>query len=155
MGQHAEGSLEAKGFKIAIVVSRFNTAITKNLLAGAERRLIQCGVAVKDLDIFWVPGSFEIPRVVKTLAETEKYDGILPLGCVIRGETPHFEYIAREVSHGLMRLALEYETPIVFGVLTTDNTEQASARAGLKSNKGAEAAESLVEVINLLKNIEK
>ncbi|MBI1743732.1 6,7-dimethyl-8-ribityllumazine synthase [Candidatus Acetothermia bacterium] len=155
MGQHAEGSLEAKGFKIAIVVSRFNTAITKNLLAGAERRLIQCGVAVKDLDIFWVPGSFEIPRVVKTLAETEKYDGILPLGCVIRGETPHFEYIAREVSHGLMRLSLEYETPIVFGVLTTDTVEQASARAGLKSNKGAEAAESLVEVINLLKNIEK
>lgn len=147
--------MEAKGFKIAIVVSRFNTAITKNLLAGAERRLIQCGVAVKDLDIFWVPGSFEIPRVVKTLAETEKYDGILPLGCVIRGETPHFEYIAREVSHGLMRLSLEYETPIVFGVLTTDTVEQASARAGLKSNKGAEAAESLVEVINLLKNIEK
>lgn len=155
MGQHAEGSLDAKGFKIAIVVSRFNTAITKNLLAGAERRLIQCGVAVKDLDIFWVPGSFEIPRVVKALAATKKYDGILPLGCVIRGETPHFEYISRAVSHGLMQLSLEYETPIVFGILTTDTVEQASARAGLKSNKGAEAAESLVELINLLKGIKE
>ena len=153
MAQHAEGSLDGKSLKIAIVVSRFNTTITKNLLAGAERRLVQCGVNIKDLDIYWVPGSFEIPRVAKALAESEKYDGILPLGCVIRGDTPHFEHISREVSRGLMQLALEYETPIVFGVLTTDNTEQASARAGLKANKGADAAESLVELINLLKTI--
>jgi 6,7-dimethyl-8-ribityllumazine synthase len=153
MAQHVDGRLDAKDLKIAIVVSRFNATITKNLLAGAERRLAQCGANIKDIDIYWVPGSFEIPRAVKALAETRKYDGILPLGCVIRGETPHFEQIAREVSHALMQLSLASKTPIVFGVLTTDTVEQAATRSGLKSNKGAEAAESLVELIQLLKSI--
>jgi 6,7-dimethyl-8-ribityllumazine synthase len=160
MGRHAEGpakgthsSLDAKNLKIAIVVSRFNSLITAKLLAGAERKLSELGVAEPDLHVYWVPGAFEIPRAVRALAQQKKYDGILPLGCVIRGETPHFEHISREVSQGLMRLSLECDTPIVFGVLTTDTVKQARARAGAKLNRGAEVAQSLIELINLLKKI--
>lgn len=144
------GSLKGEGLKIGIVVSRFNSSITKNLLNGAVDRLLRSGVAEEDIEIAWVPGSFELPKVVKLLAEFKRYDGIIPLGCVIRGETPHFEYIAREVAKGVARLNLEYDLPIVFGVLTTGTVEQAIERAGVKVNKGAQAAESLIEMVNLL-----
>ncbi len=155
MGQRGEAKnkLSAKGLKIAIVVSRFNTAITQSLLAGAIQSLIAHGASEKAISVFWVPGAFEIPRLVKALAESEKYDGILPLGCVIRGETPHFEYISNEVSRGLMQLSLAYKTPLVFGVLTTDTLTQAKARSGKKSNKGGEVTESLLELIQALKSV--
>jgi 6,7-dimethyl-8-ribityllumazine synthase len=155
MGQRGEAKpkLNAKGLRFAIVVSRFNPAITHALLSGARDNLIKHGASEKAISLFWVPGAFEIPRLVKALCESKQYDGILPLGCVIRGETPHFEYISREVSRGLMQLSLEYETPLVFGVLTTDTLAQAEARSGKKSNKGAEVAESLLELIQILKSV--
>jgi 6,7-dimethyl-8-ribityllumazine synthase len=148
-----EGSLAGEGLKIGIVVSRFNSFITERLLDGAVDKLSRCGVNEKDIDIVWVPGSFEIPKAVKALAKLGKYDGILPLGCVIRGETPHFEYIAAEVTKGLAKLNLDLAIPIAFGVLTTDTTDQAIERAGVKTNKGADAAESLIEMINLIRRL--
>lgn len=155
MSRKVEGRLSGLGLKIAIVVSRFNSMITQRLLEGALERLRLLGVKEEDADIVWVPGAFELPQAAKALAQTGHYDGILPLGCVIKGETPHFEYICQAVTQGLTRLALESKTPLVFGVLTTDTEEQALERAGLKSNKGAEAAESLIELINALRAIEK
>lgn len=140
-----EGSREGARLKIAIVVSRFNHEITQKLLSNARARLTQLGVSEADIEIIWVPGAFEIPQVVKLLANSQRYDGILPLGCVIRGETAHFEHIARTVFDGLMRLTIECATPIVFGVLTVYTEEQAWARI----EKGTEVAESLVELISL------
>lgn len=145
MSQAFEGSLEK--LKIAIVVSRFNQEITQELLNKAQARLRELGVT--DIDTVWVPGAFEIPAIVKLLATSRRYDGILPLGCVIKGETTHFEHIARAVSDNLARLTLECETPIVFGVLTTYTEEQAWARV----QKGADAAESLVELIDLRRRL--
>lgn len=143
MSQTFEGRRDGTGFKIAIVVSRFNREITEEMLQLAQARLQELGVT--DIDIIWVPGAFEIPGTVKLVATSRRYDGVLPLGCVIKGETAHFDHIARTVSDGLMRLTLECTTPIVFSVLTPYTEEQAWARV----HKGAEAAQSLIELINL------
>lgn len=144
-----EGARDGRGFKIAVIVSRFNLEITQAMLQAAQGRLRALGIAASDLDVFWVPGAFEIPATVKLLAESRRYDGVLPLGCIIQGETAHFEQIARTVSDGLMKLSLECATPMVFGVLTTYTEEQARARI----EKGAEAAESLVQLIQLSRQL--
>jgi 6,7-dimethyl-8-ribityllumazine synthase len=151
MSRTIEGGLSAEGLRIAVVVSRFNRGITEKLLEGALDRLRRLGLPDEGVDVVWVPGAFELPQAVRALMRTGKYDGILPLGCVIRGETPHFEHICRAVTQGLAQLALAGEVPLVYGVLTVETPEQAWARAGLKSNKGAEAAEALVELIHALR----
>ena len=153
MAKEVHGRLEGKGLKIAIVVSRFNSTVTERLLAGARDRLLRSGVDERDIDIYWVPGAFELPQAVRALIEKGGYDGILPLGCLIRGETPHFEYLASVVSRELARMGVEKGMPLVFGVLTTDTPEQALERSGIKANKGAEAAESPLELIDLLRQI--
>lgn len=149
-----EGSLVAENIKIAIVVGRFNEFIGGKLLSGALDGLNRHGVIKYDIDIFWVPGAFEIPLVAKKAAKTGRYDGVLCLGAVIRGSTPHFEYVSSEVSKGIANVGLETEIPIIFGILTTDSIEQAIERAGTKSgNKGFDAALTAIEMINLLKEI--
>lgn len=135
--------------KIAVVVSHFNKEITQEMLKAAQEELRQSGVLESDMTVIWVPGAFEIPAIVKRLAQSGRYDGILPLGCVIKGETAHFEHIARAVTDGLMRVTLECDTPIVFGVLTPYTEEQAWARV----YKGAEVAKSLIELINLRRKL--
>lgn len=150
-----KGELSGRGLKIGITISRFNSTITKGLLEGAVDKLKRCGVKEDDIEVAWVPGAFELPQVIKKMAELKRYDGIIALGCVIRGETPHFAYIASEAASGIAKLNLEYDIPIAFGVLTTDTIEQAMERSGLKLNKGAQAAESLLEMINLLRRIEE
>ncbi len=155
MAKVFEGSKGGSGLKIAIAVSRFNESITQRLLASARDALIAHGVSEKNIDVAWVPGAFELPRAVQALLEREEYDGILPLGCVIRGETPHFEYICQSVTSGITMLSLDADAPVVFGILTTETEEQAMARAGDLGNKGKEAAEALLELINLLRTIRR
>lgn len=155
MGKTPKRKLPGDGLKIAVAVSRFNSSITQRLLQGALTSLTKLGVDERDIDVIWVPGAFELPQAVRRLADRERYDGILPLGCVIRGETHHFEYICQSVTSGLTQLALQARTPIVFGVLTTDTVEQAAARAGAKVNKGAEAAKSLIELIHTLNSLKR
>ncbi|MCF6093483.1 6,7-dimethyl-8-ribityllumazine synthase [Microaerobacter geothermalis] len=148
-----EGHLVATGLKIGIVVGRFNDFISSRLLAGAEDALIRHGVKEEDIDIAWVPGSFEIPFVAKKMAETHKYDAIITLGAVIRGATPHFDYVSSEVSKGVAQVSLQTGIPVIFGVLTTDTIEQAVERAGTKSgNKGWEAGLTAIEMANLNKS---
>lgn len=154
MSRTIEGELSAQGLKLAIAVSRFNRGITEKLLEGALERLSRLGASEEDIDVLWVPGAFELPQSVKALMKTRRYDGILPLGCVIRGETPHFEYICQAVTQGLAQLALEGEVPIVYGIITADTPQQAWERAGIKGNKGAEAAEALVELIRALRTLD-
>jgi len=154
MGKVYEGGLDGSGLRIGIVVSRFNDLITDRLLAGALDRLRRSNVPEGSIDIAWVPGSFEVPRAAKQMAETGRYDGIAALAAVIRGATPHFEYIAAEVSKGLARLSTDSPVPIAFGIITADTIEQAIERAGTKAgNKGSDAAESLIEMINVLREI--
>lgn len=149
-----EGSLVAKGIKIGIVVGRFNEFIGGKLLSGAMDGLNRHGVAEEDIEIFWVPGAFEIPLAAKKVAKTKRYDAVICLGAVIRGSTPHFDYVSSEVSKGIANVGLETEVPIVFGVLTTDTIEQSIERAGTKSgNKGFDAALTAIEMVNLLKKI--
>ncbi len=149
-----EGFYEGEGLKIGIVVSRFNVFITQKLLEGALDVLKRHRVSERDVYVAWVPGAFEIPLVAKKLAQTGKFDAILCLGAIIRGATPHFEYVAAEASKGIAQVMLETGIPIIFGILTTDTIEQAIERAGTKAgNKGAEAALSALEVANLLKRI--
>jgi 6,7-dimethyl-8-ribityllumazine synthase len=149
-----EGFYEGEGLKIGIVVSRFNVFITQRLLEGALDVLRRHRVPEKNVYVAWVPGAFEIPLVAKKLAQTGKFDAILCLGAIIRGATPHFEYVAAETSKGIAQVMLETGIPIIFGILTTDTIEQAIERAGTKAgNKGAEAALSALEVANLLKKI--
>jgi 6,7-dimethyl-8-ribityllumazine synthase len=151
-----EGKLIAKGLKFGIVVSRFNELVTSKLLDGALDCLKRHDADEKDIDIFFCPGSFEIPLVAKKIALTGKYDALICLGAVIRGETPHFDYIANEVSKGIAQVQLETGIPIAFGILTTDDVEQALNRAGIKSgNKGWDAALTAIEIANLLKQIKK
>jgi 6,7-dimethyl-8-ribityllumazine synthase len=151
-----EGKLIAKGLKFGIVVSRFNELVTSKLLDGALDCLKRHDADEKDIDIFFCPGSFEIPFVAKKIALTGKYDALICLGAVIRGETPHFDYIANEVSKGIAQVQLETGIPIAFGILTTDDVEQALNRAGIKSgNKGWDAALTAIEMANLLKQIKK
>ena len=146
------GQLIAKGFKFAVVVSRFNEFITGRLLEGAIDAIARSDGKQEDIDVIRVPGAFEIPLVVKRAALSKKYDAIICLGAVIRGETPHFDYIASEVTKGIALLNLEFTIPITYGIITADNTEQAIERAGNKmGNKGFEAARSAIELLNLFK----
>jgi 6,7-dimethyl-8-ribityllumazine synthase len=150
MPKVTEGKLNAQGLKFAIVVSRFNDFICEHLLSGALDVLIRNGAADGDIEVFKVPGAFEIPQVAKKAALSKKFDAVICLGAVIRGATPHFEYIAAEVSKGVAMIGLEGDVPVAFGVLTTDNLEQAIERAGTKSgNKGWDAALSAIEMANL------
>ncbi|HDR5039304.1 TPA: 6,7-dimethyl-8-ribityllumazine synthase, partial [Bacillus anthracis] len=136
-----EGKLISQGLKFGIIVGRFNEFIGGKLLSGALDALKRHGVEEADIDITWVPGAFEIPLVAKKMAKSEKYDGIICLGAVIRGATPHFDYVSSEVTKGVASVSLDTEIPIIFGVLTTDTIEQAIERAGTKSgNKGYDAA---------------
>ena len=147
-----EGDLIGSGLKVGIVVSRFNELLSSRLLGGAEDALARHGVAAEDVDIAWVPGAFEIPLVAQKLADSERYDAIVALGVVIRGATPHFEYVAAEVSKGVAHVGLESGVPVAFGVVTADSIEQAVERAGTKhGNKGWDAAISAIEMANLLK----
>ena len=147
-----EGKLEAKGFRFAIVVSRFNSFVSDRLLEGALDALKRHGSDDKMIDIYMVPGAFEIPLVAKRLAKKKDVDAIICLGAVIKGGTPHFHYIASEVAKGVAMVSLESEKPISFGILTTENIEQAIERAGAKAgNKGFDAAMSAIEMVNLLK----
>jgi len=154
MNKHFEGSLLGKGLRFGLVVSRFNEFITKKLLEGAQDALRRHGVNEADIDIAWVPGSFEIPLVAKKLAQSKKYDAVICLGAVVRGGTPHFEYIAAEVTKGIAKVGLETGLPVIYGVITADTLEQAIERAGTKmGNKGFQAAEDAIEMANLLKSI--
>ena len=149
-----EGKLDASGLKLAIVISRFNNFITRALLEGAMDAIKRHNGNEEDVEVFWTPGSFEIPLVAKKLAETGKYDAIICLSAIIRGGTPHFDYIAAETSKGIANTMLQTMTPISFGVLTTDTIEQAIERAGTKmGNKGFDAALSAIEMANLFKAI--
>jgi 6,7-dimethyl-8-ribityllumazine synthase len=149
-----EGNLNAKDIRFALVASRFNDFIGEKLIDGALDALIRHGAKEEDIGIFKVPGSFEIPLTAKKLAKTGNFDAVICLGVVIRGATPHFEYISAEVSKGIALTSLETETPISFGILTTDNIEQAIERAGSKGgNKGWDAAVSAIEMVNLIRKI--
>jgi 6,7-dimethyl-8-ribityllumazine synthase len=149
-----EGKLNAEGIKTGIIVSRFNEMISSRLLSGALDCLERHGADINKIDIYYVPGSFEIPVLAKKLASAKKYDSIICLGAVIRGGTPHFDYIAAEVSKGIANVSLEYNTPVIFGVLTTDTIEQAIERAGTKAgNKGWDAALTAIEMSNLFKKL--
>jgi len=148
-----EGNMIATGQKYAIVVGRFNEFIGSKLLSGAIDTLLRHGVSDEDIDVVWSPGAFEIPLVAKKLSK-KGYDGILCLGAVIRGATSHFDFVSSEVSKGIASVSLESEVPVIFGVLTTDNIEQAIERAGTKAgNKGVEAALAAIEMANLLQKI--
>lgn len=150
-----EGKLIGTDLNVAIVVSRFNDFITGRLLEGAKDTLIRHEVNADNIDVAYVPGAFEIPLVAKKLAEKEKYDAVITLGCVIKGSTSHYNYVCNEVSKGISRANDVTNTPVIFGVLTTDNIEQAVERAGTKAgNKGSEAAISAIEMANLLKSID-
>lgn len=146
--------LDAAGLKFGIIVSRFNEFVTSRLLAGAKDALIRHNAAEESLTVAWVPGSWELPLAAKAMIQSGRYDAVICLGCVIRGQTPHHEYIAAETSKGLAHVSLESGVPVGFGVLTTDTIEQAIERAGSKSgNKGADAALSALEMVNLLRSL--
>lgn len=147
-----EGNLDAKGLTFGIVVSRFNSFICERLLEGAIDALIRHGAADADITVARVPGAFEIPMAAKAMSATGRYDAVICLGAVIRGSTPHFDYVAAEVSKGVASVSLESGVPIAFGVLTTDTIEQAVERAGTKAgNKGFEAAVTAIETANVMK----
>ncbi|RLC49362.1 MAG: 6,7-dimethyl-8-ribityllumazine synthase [Candidatus Cloacimonadota bacterium] len=149
-----EGKLVSKEIKYAIIVSRFNEFINNKLLEGALDCLLRHGSAEKDIEVIWVPGAFELPLVAQKAASLEKYDAVICLGTVIRGATPHFDYISSEVSKGIANVALKAGKPVIFGVLTTDSIEQAIERAGTKNgNKGWDAALSAIEMVNLFRSI--
>lgn len=149
-----EGELQAKGLRFCIIVSRFNDFITERLLDGAKDCLLRHGAEDKDIDIVKVPGAFEIPLMAKAMAKKGIYNGVICLGTVIRGATPHFEYVAAEVSKGIAQVSLETGVPVVFGVITSDTIEQAIERAGSKAgNKGWDAALTAIEMAQILKKI--
>ncbi len=158
MGEYsaAAGSVDGQGMRIAIVVSRFNQHITGELLAGARRALLDAGVAEEDVTVAWVPGAFELPLVAKHLASSGWCDSVVCLGAVIRGDTPHFDFVAGEAARGLQEAALATGIPIVFGVLTTDTLQQALDRiGGSEGHKGEEAANTALEMIELLRQLAK
>ncbi|NLE08809.1 MAG: 6,7-dimethyl-8-ribityllumazine synthase [Dehalococcoidales bacterium] len=155
MGRTYEGNLTGQGLKFGIVVSRFNEFITNKLLSGAKDALQRHDVADEDIETSWVPGAFEIPVIAQKMAMSGKYDAIICLGAVIRGATPHFDYVASEVSKGVARISLDSGLPVMFGVITADTIEQAIERAGTKSgNKGFDAAVNAIEMANLMKNMD-
>ncbi len=154
MGKPFEGMLLGKELKFGLVVSRFNEFITKKLVEGAQDALLRHGVSQDNIDIAWVPGSFELPLVAQKLAQTKRYDAIICLGAVIRGGTPHFEYIAAEVTKGIAKVGLDSGLPVIYGIVTADTLEQAIDRAGTKEgNQGFKAATSAIEMANLVKSI--
>ncbi|WP_160674543.1 6,7-dimethyl-8-ribityllumazine synthase [Clostridium sp. C8-1-8] len=147
-----EGKLIAQGLKFGIIVGRFNEFIGGKLLSGALDGLKRHGALESEIEIAWVPGAFEIPLIAKKLAKSNKYDAVICLGAVIKGSTPHFDYVSSEVSKGIASVSLETEVPVIFGVLTTDSIEQAIERAGTKAgNKGYDAAITAIEMANLLR----
>jgi 6,7-dimethyl-8-ribityllumazine synthase len=149
-----EGNLIGTGLKMGIVVSRFNELLSGRLLSGARDALMRHGVAEEDVDVAWVPGGFEIPLVAKQMASSGRYDAVLALGVVIRGGTPHFEYVASEVAKGVAKASLDSGVPVMFGVITADTIEQAVERAGTKAgNKGWDAALGAIEMANLAKTL--
>ncbi len=149
-----EGHLDASGLKLAIVVARFNSFITERLLSGALDALRRSGAQAEDIEVVRVPGSWEMPVVARALAERKRFDGIICLGCVIRGETAHFDFVAGEAAKGLGQVAAQTGVPVTFGVLTTNTVDQAIDRAGAKSgNKGFDAAMTAVEMANLMKKL--
>lgn len=154
MNMPVEGMLDAKGLKVAIVAARFNDFIVDKLIAGAFDYLHRHGQDENDIQLFRVPGAFEVPLVCQKLAKSGKYDGIVALGAVIRGATPHFDYVCAEASKGIAHVMLETGVPVGFGILTCDNLEQAIERAGSKGgNKGCDAAQAMVETVRLLEQI--
>ena len=149
-----EGNLIAKGRKFCIVASRFNDFVTKELISGCQDTLTRHGMQNEDLTIAWVPGAFEIPAVAQRLTKTKSFDAIICLGTVIRGSTPHFEYISAEVAKGVAKVSLDSGLPVIFGIITADTIEQAIERAGTKDgNKGRDAAISAIEMANLLDKV--
>jgi 6,7-dimethyl-8-ribityllumazine synthase len=153
MAKQYEGMLLGKGLKIGLVISRFNEVITTRLLDGAKDGLLRHGVMEQDIDIAWTPGSMEIPLVAKKMAQVGEYNSIICLGCVIRGGTPHFEYVASEVNRGIARVSLELGLPVIQGIITSDTLEQAIERAGAKEgNRGFKAAMNAIEMANLVKS---
>jgi 6,7-dimethyl-8-ribityllumazine synthase len=155
MAKHYEGILIGKGLKFAVVISRFNELLTTKLLEGARDALLRHGVNEEDIDIVWTPGCLEIPLIGKKLAQSNKYNAIICLGAVIRGGTPHFEYVASEVNRGISRVSLDAGLPVIQGIITADTLEQAIQRAGAKEgNKGFAAAVSAIEMANLVKAIQ-
>jgi 6,7-dimethyl-8-ribityllumazine synthase len=155
MGTEFQGNLIGTGKVFGIVISRYNNFITNRLLAGAMDGLIRHGVKEEDIDIFWVPGAYEIPIAALKAAQSGKYDAVICLGAIIRGETPHFDYIANESAKGIAHVGLSTGIPTIYGIITTETLEQAIDRAGAKTgNKGAEAAISAVEMVNLFDQIQ-
>ena len=151
-----EGTLVSKEIKIGIVASRFNEFITTKLLSGAMDGLLRHDVAEKDIAVAWVPGAFEIPLIAAKMAKSGKYDAVICLGAVIRGATSHYDYVCNEVSKGIAAVSLESGVPVMFGILTTENIEQAIERAGTKGgNKGYDCAVGAIEMVNLIREIEK
>jgi 6,7-dimethyl-8-ribityllumazine synthase len=154
MANVIEGTVDARGMKIGIIVSRFNNFITAKLLDGALEGLRSHGGADDDLTVVHVPGAFEIPNVAARMAASGKYDALVCLGAVIRGDTPHFEYVCDAVTHGISKAVWEYRVPISFGILTTENVQQAMERSGVKdANKGYEAALTAVEMVSVLRQL--
>lgn len=150
-----EGKIVVKSMKVGIVVARFNDFITSKLLAGAEDTLLRHNVKAEDIDVAWVPGAFEIPLIASKMAKSGKYDAVIALGAVIRGSTTHYDYVCSEVSKGVANVALNSDIPVMFGVLTTENIEQAIERAGSKAgNKGSECAMGAIEMVNLIRELE-
>lgn len=151
MAKFFEGNLQAKGKKFGIVLSRFNSFIAERLLEGAIDALVRSGASDKDIEVARVPGAYEIPLIAQKMARSKRYDAVICLGAVIRGATPHFDYVAGEAAKGVAQVGLETGIPVLFGVLTTDTIEQAIERAGSKAgNKGAECAIAAIEMVNLL-----
>jgi 6,7-dimethyl-8-ribityllumazine synthase len=156
MGKTFEGNLVGTGLKVGIVVGRFNEFITSKLLGGAEDALRRHGVADDNVDIAWVPGAYEIPLIAKKMAESNNYDAVITLGTVIRGATPHFDYVCSEVSKGVAKVTMDAGIPVIFGVLTTETIEQAIERAGTKAgNKGWDAGVAAIEMANLSREFTK
>ena len=154
MSKPFEGMLLGKGLKFGLVISRFNEFITRKLVEGAQDALLRHGVNDEDIEVAWVPGSFEIPLIAQKLARTKRYDAVICLGAVVRGGTPHFEYIAAEVSKGIAKVGLDTGLPVIYGVITADTLEQAIERAGTKEgNEGFKAAVNAIEMANLVKSI--
>jgi len=154
MSKPFEGMLLGKGLRFGLVVSRFNEFITKKLVEGAQDALLRHGVSEDDIEVVWTPGCFEIPLVAQKLAQIKRYDAIICLGAVIRGGTPHAEYIATEVTKGIAKVGLDSGLPVIYGIITADTLEQAIERAGTKEgNQGFKAATSAIEMANLVKSI--
>ena len=151
-----EGKLVSEGIRVGIVAARFNEFIVSKLLSGCEDALLRHGVDAADISVAWVPGAFEIPLIASKLAQSGKYDAVIALGAVIRGSTSHYDYVCSEVSKGLAQASLSSGVPVLFGVLTTDTIEQAIERAGTKAgNKGAECAQGAIEMVNLIRTLER